>query len=435
MKIKLHFILLLIFIFTLSFTSCSKKYCSVGQEGTPGCPSYKPLEDPGSYSNIVLRTMTKENAGLEVSTSVLTDSEIEEVFGLDLAKDGIQPIWINIKNGSEKSYYLIKIFTDTHYFTPNEVATMSYVTFAIDVNKAINSYVNDNSLKRQIPANSEVSGFFYSNWDPGVKYIHIVLYSEEDVQNFSFYQEIPGLKLDYQKVDFDNIYEKDEFIELKNCQELTNALNSIPCCTQDKNGSGENDPLNFVVIGESEPVFASFLRQGWDVTESINIGSAWRAAKSFFTHERWRTSPMSSLFFYNRPQDIGLQKARSTIHERNHLRLWLTPYTYQGKNIWIGAVSRDVGSYFTWKTTWKTAHAIDPDIDEARNYLVQDLIYSQFVEEFGWVDQSIEPATKEEPHINFMEQPWWTDGKRAVFFFNHRETSLYDLKEFSCPLN
>ena len=425
MKIKLHFILLLIFIFTLSFTSCSKKYCSVGQEGTPGCPSYKPLEDPGSYSNIVLRTMTKENAGLEVSTSVLTDSEIEEVFGLDLAKDGIQPIWINIKNSSEKSYYLIKIFTDTHYFTPNEVATMSYVTFAIDVNKAINSYVNNNSLKRQIPANSEVSGFFYSNWDPGVKYIHIVLYSEEDVQNFSFYQEIPGLKLDYQKVDFENIYEKDEFIELKNCQELTNALNSIPCCTQDKNGSGENDPLNFVVIGESEPLFASFLRQGWDVTESINIGSAWRAAKSFFTHNRWRTSPMSSLYFYNRPQDIGLQKARSTIHERNHLRLWLTPYTYQGKNIWIGAVSRDVGSYFTWKTTWKTAHAIDPDIDEARNYLVQDLIYSQFVEEFGWVDQSIVAATKRRTSYKFhgtaLVDRW---EKSSLFLQPQRDISL-----------
>lgn len=425
----------LLILISFNINSCSKKYCSVGEQGTPGCPSYNPIKEPSGYPNIILRTMTKDKAGLEVSTSVLTDSEIEDVFGLDLASKGIQPVWINIKNKSEKSYYLIKIFTDSHYFTPNEVATMNYIDFSIDVNKAIDTYVNDKSLKRQISPHSDISGFFYSNWDPGAKYIHIVLYSEEDVQNFSFYQEIPGLKLDYQKVDFENIYKEDDFIDLTSCRELEEALNSIPCCTQKKDGSGENDPLNFVVIGESEPIFAAFLRQGWDVTESINIGSAWKAAKSFFTQDRWRTSPMSSLYFYNRPQDIGLQKARSTIHERNHLRLWLTPYTFEGKNIWIGAISRDIGSYFTWKTTWKTAHAIDPDIDEARNYLVQDLLYSQFVEEFGWVDQSIIPATNDNPHINFMEQPWWTDGKRAVFIFNHRETSLYDLKEFSCTKN
>ena len=419
-------------VIAFNFASCSNKYCSVGETGTPGCPSYNPVEEPQRYPNLILRTLTKSRDGLDVSTSVLTDREIEEVFGLELAEDNIQPVWINIKNNSDKAYYLIKVYTDSHYFTPNEVATMSYVTFAIDVNKAIDSYVNRKSITRRIPAKSEVSGFFYSNWDPGAKYLHIVLYSEQDVQSFTFFHLIPGLKLDYQKVDFDNLYKQNEFIELNTCSELEEAIKTIPCCTQKKDGSGENDPLNFVIIGDGEPVFGSLLRQGWDVTESINLGSAWKAAKSFFTHERWRTSPMSSLFFYNRPQDIGLQKARSTIHERNHLRLWLTPYLYKGKNVWIGAISRDIGSYFTWKTTWKTAHAIDPDIDEARNFLVQDLLFSQYVEEFGWVDESIAPATKEEPHFNFMEQPWWSDGRRAVFIVSEEPTSLFDLEEFNC---
>lgn len=36
------------------------------------------------------------------------------------------------------------------------------------------------------------------------------------------------------------------------------------------------------------------------------------------------------------------------------------------------------------------------------------------------------------PHINFMEQPWWTDGKRAVLIISEEYTSLYDLEEFSC---
>ena len=141
---------------------------------------------------------------------------------------------------------------------------------------------------------------------------------------------------------------------------------------------------------------------------------------------------MSSLFFYNRSQDIGLQKARSTIHERNHLRLWLTPYIYQGKTVWIGAISRDIGSYFTWKTKWKTAHAIDPDIDEARQYLIQDIIYSQSLKQVGVIKGSIAYATQDNPHFNFMEQPWWTDGSRVILILDKEVTSINDLEEFDC---
>ena len=141
---------------------------------------------------------------------------------------------------------------------------------------------------------------------------------------------------------------------------------------------------------------------------------------------------MSALYFYNRPQDIGLQKARSTIHERNHLRLWATNYLYNGNTVWVGAISNDIGSYFTWKTQWKTAHAIDPDIDESRDYLVQDLVYSQSLKQVAIVENVLTPATMEDPHTNFMGQPWWTDGGRAVFVFGEDTRSLDELEEFNC---
>ena len=254
-------------------------------------------------------------------------------------------------------------------------------------------------------------------------------------QNFLFLHDVPGLKLDYQRVDWENLYSDDEIKNLETCKEFVEIIKTIPCCTQKKDGTGENDPLNFVVVGEPDVIFSAFVKQGWDVTETINIGSGWRAFKAFFSNERWRTSPMSSLFFYNRPQDIGLQKARSTIHERNHLRLWLTPYTYNDKTVWVGAVSRDIGSYFTWKTTWKTAHAIDPDIDEARNYLMQDMLYSQSIKQVGMIERNLTPATRDDPHFNFMEQPWWTDGGRGVLIFDEEVTSMEDLEDFDCNSN
>ena len=35
----------------------------------------------------------------------------------------------------------------------------------------------------------------------------------------------------------------------------------------------------------------------------------------------------------------GFQKARDTIHERNHLRLGMGPMTFRGQYVWIGTIT------------------------------------------------------------------------------------------------
>ena len=56
---------------------------------------------------------------------------------------------------------------------------------------------------------------------------------------------------------------------------------------------------------------------------------------------------MSDLYLFGRAQDFALQKARDNIHQRNHLRLWLSPMRYHGKQVWVGQISRDIGSRLT----------------------------------------------------------------------------------------
>jgi len=263
----------------------------------------------------------------------------------------------------------------------------------------------------------------------GIKYLNVSIYGEEQEKNFVFYFVIPGIKLDYQRVDWDSLYKKDEYVNYETEEELRKVLEAVPCCATRKDGTGENDALNFFVIGDTDNIISAFIRRGWDVTEPISVSSGLRAFKAYFSGARYRTSPMSSVFVYKRAQDIGLQKARSTIHERNHLRLWLMPVRYKGMDVWIGSVSRDVGSYFTFRTPWLSAHAIDPDLDEARTYLVQDLLFSGGVEKFGYIT-GIRPSTPDDPHRNFMKQSWWTDGYRAVFVFGDDPVTLNELDFF-----
>ena len=393
-----------------------------------GCKVYSPSPDPAKDVPFKVRAETQSEDGISVSAVVLSDYESERIFGVDLARNGIQPVWLEIGNTTDKPVTLIYVATDPGYYSPNEAAYTNY-SYASPVNEEMNEYFNKHSIKREIPAGGVLSGFFYTNWDPGIKYLNVSIYGEEQEKNFVFYFVIPGIKLDYQRVDWDTLYKKDEYVNYETEEELRKVLEAVPCCATRKDGTGENDALNFFVIGDTDNIISAFIRRGWDVTEPISVGSGLRAFKAYFSGARYRTSPMSSVFVYKRAQDIGLQKARSTIHERNHLRLWLMPVRYKGMDVWIGSVSRDVGSYFTFRTPWLSAHAIDPDLDEARTYLVQDLLFSGGVEKFGYIT-GIRPSTPDDPHRNFMKQSWWTDGYRAVFVFGDDPVTLNELDFF-----
>ena len=138
---------------------------------------------------------------------------------------------------------------------------------------------------------------------------------------------------------------------------------------------------------------------------------------------------MSALYFYDRPQDVGLQKARQTVDERNHLRLWLSPMRYKGMPVYIGQISRDIGVKLTTKSPTLTTHEIDPDIDEARDYLMQDLLESQKVAKIGLVE-GVGKAKPENPRYNLTDSPYWTDGWRVVFVFSEEVIALDEVEFF-----
>ena len=81
------------------------------------------------------------------------------------------------------------------------------------------------------------------------------------------------------------------------------------------------------------------------------------------------------MYAFGRPQDIAFQKPRGSIHQRNHLRLWLISLRFQGKEVWIGQISRDIGVKFTTTSKFLATHVIGPDVDEASNNFIQDLLF------------------------------------------------------------
>jgi hypothetical protein len=133
---------------------------------------------------------------------------------------------------------------------------------------------------------------------------------------------------------------------------------------------------------------------------------------------------------FGRREDVALQKARSTINERIHARLWLTPYTFESRRVWIGQVSRDIGVRLTDQVWNLTTHKIGPDVDFDRGYLLQDLLMSGMIERYGFVD-GVRAAPASAPRSNLTVDPYYTDGLRVVLFLSDQTTPLGETKRLS----
>jgi hypothetical protein len=76
-----------------------------------------------------------------------------------------------------------------------------------------------------------------------------------------------------------------------------------------------------------------------------------------------------------------------------------------------------VGVKFTRRLWPPVTHVIDGDVDDARYFLVQDLIYGQQVRRVGFV-QGVGAAPHAKPRYNAEGDPYFTDGLRTVLFLS-----------------
>ena len=381
-----------------------------------GCSTFSP--QPIDQVPFRDRVETQERDGLTVSVTVLSQKESKEIFGIDIYDEGIQPIWARIENDTDVPYWFMLHGVDPNYFSAREAAYKSHFMLRGWSNRKMDDHFESLGIVPAVPPRGSTTGFVFSHVKLGTKEIRIQLLAENTVERFHFYVSVPGFRADHDAVDWRSVARDTDIIELDTDEELLEMVEQLPCCTTRKNGTGDGDPLNLVIIAPAHALLA-FVRAGWDETEVLSLSSGWKTFKAFFGGE-YKYSPMSALYYNRQPQHVGLQKARDTIHERNHLRLWITPWRYKGDFVLVGTITRDIGVYFTTRAWNLTTHAIDPMVDEARTYLVEDLITAESVKTFGTAG-GIGAATKEHPHYNLMMAPFWTDGRRAIIRLVKRE--------------
>ena len=389
-----------------------------------GCAAVPRQSDPGQ-SAFRSRALSRSDGGVRVSTSVLSAAESLAVYGVPLAKKGIQPVWIEVENLDAVAYWLMLPGLDPHFFPASEAAD----GFASGRQRdEITRRFRALAFRNPVPAGATVAGFVLTNLDEGVKMVQVDLVASGSLKAFSFFHAVPGFRADYhsRQVFRREIYAPEAVTDYANDDAFRAALEALPCCVTNKSGTRHGDPLNLVIVGGVAEALPALVRRGWRPTEETWSGSVLKMVTSAFSGERYRYAPVSPLYLYGRPQDLALQKARDNIHQRNHLRMWRSPMRYHGKPVWVGQISRDIGTRLTIHSPYLTTHKIDPNVDEARTALVEDLVYSQHLATIGFV-KGVGAAPKSAPRGNLTTDPYYTDGVRAVLIFDARPTSLVEI--------
>jgi len=382
--------------------------------------------DPSDTSTFMARAQQRSAPGIKVDASALGESESRRFFGENLARHNIQPVWLSIENQTDDQLAFFPIAMDPDYYSPYEVAYRFRGLMSFAANRARDEFFLGHQIASVLPAHSKTTGFMYGVLDAGIKYAHIVIAGPKRVETFDFALPVPGPKFVGTDIGADTIYPGKKIKDL-DLESLRTTFAKQVCCTTNADGTRDGDPLNLVIVENRQSPIVPFISRGWHLARQLDFASAIETARAFIFRDEFLTSPVSPLYVFDRKEDFVLQKARSTINERVHARFWLTPYTFEGRRVWIGQVSRDIGVRLTTQTWNLTTHKVAPDVDFDRAYMLQDILLSGFVERYGYVD-GVGAAPASAPRTNLTGDPYYTDGLRVVIFLSNETTALGNIE-------
>ena len=350
---------------------------------------------------------------ISVRASVPSKEEAEKIFGIPLYKRGIQPVWLEISNNSPGRARFVLVSVDPGYFSPLEVAYMHKKHFSKQGWMDMEKYLLETAMPRQIAAGETQSGFVFTHASDGTKNFNVDVFhessKEDGYEEFTFFIEVPGFVPDHAEVDFENLYAPGDVRDLDS-DGLRSALMELPCCTTNRAGNGRGQPANVVLVADGRNILQSLLRARWSET-------------SYDKDDKYLNN---TNYLFGRPPDAVFRKSRGKSTERNELSLWLSPLRNNGKLVWIAQIKHAIGQRYQINEIF-FGSAQDPDIDDGRNFLLQNLWYSQSLQALALL-QTGKAVPKEEPTVDFNNNAYFTDGMSIVMWLSGDPVGLEEAR-------
>lgn len=173
------------------------------------------------------------------------------------------------------------------------------------------------------------------------------------------------------------------------------------------------DVVNLLFIGEPDWLGRAFEAAGWVEAHALSKRTGWNTFTSVAEARAYAEAPMSELLHDELPPDREMSKALNTYSKRHHLRLWRQPVEFRGRSVMAASATQDTAIDFSFKRM-RLMHAIDPNIDNERSKVVNDLIFAGCVDAAELIDRPMVPKET----VNGSGQKVSTDGRLLVVELN-----------------
>lgn len=162
-------------------------------------------------------------------------------------------------------------------------------------------------------------------------------------------------------------------------------FDAIPRRVRDQQNN-PGDMVNFALIGTDAQVTKSFEQAGWVKVDTSTQDAVVHGLLATLQHKAYLEVPVSTLYLFDRPQDLSYARADpiTVAAERHHLRVWRTTETVEGRPLWVGSSTHDVG-FEKDQRNGSVTHKIDPEIDKERDFIQQSFAAAGDLESAAYV--------------------------------------------------
>ena len=366
-----------------------------------GCATWQAPIDV-SDATLRSRAVTSERRNVRIDAAVLSAADTKRMLGANLDKAEVQPVWIEVRNGTSQPLWLLRSGTDPDYYSPLEVAWSLHTPFSGGMNARIDQHFDKLAFKNPILPGEKRWGLLFTNPQYRTKLLNVDLFGMRTLIAFTLFLPVPDDTADHGLTLFQ--YPEAQLTNYTDLTALRAALERLPCCATDASGTAQGDPLNVVFVGQLADIASAMVRRDYR-----------RDNRAIDTAQQ----------LFGRLPDVVLWKHEQGGAPANWMRAWLAPIRFQGSSVYLVQAGRPVGGRFGPRNA--NDIVLDDNVDEARNLLIQDMMYSGSLEKIGFVT-GVGQAPDTQPRRTFGGARYYTDGLRAVLFFATRPLSLKDVE-------
>ncbi len=174
------------------------------------------------------------------------------------------------------------------------------------------------------------------------------------------------------------------------------------------------DIVNLAFLGSRQQLEHSFSGAGWVKADPPTGKKKRQAYYAFNAMRAYANAPVSALFYKGMLPELVFEKSLNTVVKRHHIRVWYAGVV-DGKELWLGAATHDVGGTFN-PHYFRFTHKIDPNVDDERDKIVTDLRFAGCADPEMRVDRPTAAS-------NGLDRDSITDGAASVLSLTDCEVS------------